>query len=191
MTHEDDIDPEDDLFGDYNRTAPRNPFEGKTPEEIEALQKQWKAPRRKSTSPRGKPEKHNQDRIWRHLVQVYGAMPRRVNSGQWQTAEGDFVMGAKAGTSDLLVLVCYIINETVRIGVYCAIETKSMQGRASEAQERFIARVLALGGIACVARTPLDVDTAIDAHADKLSKTLGVPVRPARMGKRPDERQNG
>lgn len=177
---------DDDLFGEeYERKraerAARNPFAGKTPEEIEALAANWEKPRRKSSTPRGKPEKLNQDRIWRHLIDVYGAIPRRINSGNWRTSDGDMIMGAKAGTSDIIAELSIIINETARIGVYFAIETKSMRGTPSVAQEKFIARVKALGGIACVARTPLDVDAEIDRWCAATAAALGVPVRAARM----------
>lgn len=183
---EGDNEDADDLFGEeYERQraerAARNPFEGLTPEEIAALESQWEKPRRKSTTKRDKPEKRNQDRIWAHLVKTYGAMPRRVNSGQWRDPDGNMIMGAKAGTSDLIVLISFIIDERIRIGVYFAVETKSNEGRATDAQIAFIERVLRMGGAACVARTPIDVDAAIDAWARSKASELGLPVRAARM----------
>lgn len=180
MTDNDD----DDLFGDNAHLQRPNPFEGLSAEEIAELKTNWKAPRKRSTTPRDKPEKRNQDRIFKHLVSVYGAVPRRVNAGQWHTPEGNVIMGAKAGTSDLIVLISFIIGDTTRIGVYFAVETKSMTGRTTPEQDQFIARVKAMGGAACVARTTLDIDDAITRWADQLSATLGQPVRAAKMRSR-------
>lgn len=161
---------------------PSNPFDGMDRETYDKHAAHWskpKAPRAK----RGKPEKVNQDRIWQHLVSVYGAVPQRVNSGSWVTNEGYHVQGAKAGTSDLIVLLSVIVDEQIRIGVYLAIETKSMTGKATDAQTVFLQRVHALGGIGIVARTPLDVDTAIHAWCQQRAEAFGVTVRPALRSK--------
>lgn len=176
-------DDDDDLFSEPSKprsAGAGNPFEGMTPEEYNATAAHWEKPKRKSTTKRDNPEKRAQDRIWKHLVTVYGAIPRRVNSGQWRDEAGNMIMGAKAGTADILCCICIIVGESTRLGVYFAIETKSLTGKPTEAQTAFLTRIAAYGGIACVARTTLDIDNAIEAYVSQLSARLGVPVRAGR-----------
>lgn len=183
MPHDDD-----DLFSDdaMQRAAERRQ---RSPRKSEAeLMAQWEKPRQKRTRKNNNPEKQNQDRIWDHLIKVYGAVPRRINSGSWKTTDGDFIAGAKAGTSDLIAELCIIIDDDIRIGVYFAIETKSMTGKETPAQRKFLDRCSALGGIAVVARTPVDVDAAIDEYVKQLSDRLQRPVRVARRQTLPETR---
>lgn len=174
------IDETDDLFSDAAMQAAAERRQ-RTPKKSDAeLPDQWAKPRQKRSRTNNKPEKLAQDRIWKHIIDVYGAVPRRINSGSWKTETGDFVAGAKAGTSDLIAELCIIIDDDVRIGVYLAIETKSMSGKPTPAQTKFLERCRALGGIGVVARTTLDVDAAIAEYVATLAQRLQRPVRAAR-----------
>lgn len=62
----------------------------------------------------------------------------RANAGSWSDERGHVIMGAKAGTSDKLLCIG---------GYFVALEIKSATGKQSEAQQRFQARVEALGGV--------------------------------------------
>ena len=73
-----------------------------------------------------------------------------------------FTTGLPAGFSDLFGIVPVVVTPDMlgqSVGIFAGIEIKSLRGRASEAQERFIAAVQQAGGRAGIAR---DVVGAID-----------------------------
>lgn len=79
----------------------------------------------------------------------------RANAGSWSDDAGRVIMGAKAGTSDK---ICLFPG-----GVWVGIETKATTNQ-SEPQERFQARVEALGGVYVLARSVADVRAALVAR---------------------------
>jgi len=82
-----------------------------------------------------------------------GAINIRTNAGSWQDENGKMIMGAKAGTSDK---TCCLPG-----GIFCAVEAKSANGKLSEAQERYAARVRHLGGLYIVARSVSNLRVAL------------------------------
>lgn len=79
----------------------------------------------------------------------------RANAGSWSDDSGRVIMGAKAGTSDK---ICLFPG-----GVWVGIETKATTDQ-SEPQQRFQARVEALGGLYVLARSVADVRAALVAR---------------------------
>ena len=77
----------------------------------------------------------------------------RTNAGFWQDDNGHTIMGAKAGTADK--------HCCVPGGFFVAIETKSATGTQSEAQQRYQARVEAMGGLYILARSAADVRSGL------------------------------
>lgn len=75
----------------------------------------------------------------------------RTNAGLFVSETGHTVLGAKAGTSDLTC--CFA-------GQFVAIEVKATTAQ-SEAQQRYQARVEALGGLYILARSVDDVRRAL------------------------------
>lgn len=84
-----------------------------------------------------------------------GAINVRTNSGYWQDEHGNYILGAKAGTADNIACIG---------GIFTAIEAKSATGTQTEAQQRFQARVEALGGLYILARCAADVRAALVAR---------------------------
>jgi len=73
-----------------------------------------------------------------------------------------FTTGLPAGFSDLFGIVPAVVTADMvgqPVGIFAGVEIKSQRGRASEAQERFIAAIQRAGGRAGIAR---DVPGAID-----------------------------
>lgn len=98
------------------------------------------------------PEAKVSAEIDRYLKQI-GAITIRTNAGAWQDETGHWIMGAKAGTSDKVLCL--------RGGHFAGLEVKSSSGRQTEAQQRFQARVEALGGLYILARGKADVRAAL------------------------------
>jgi hypothetical protein len=85
----------------------------------------------------------------------------RNNCGQCQTSDGRVIRYGvgNPGGSDLIGLQTVTITPDMvgqRFAVFTAIEVKTATGRVSEQQQRFIAMVRGLGGIAGVARSVQD-----------------------------------
>lgn len=90
-----------------------------------------------------------------------GAIVIRTNAGSWKDADGNYIQGAKAGTSDLTVCL-----PQVQEGVaapFCATEVKAAGGIQSDAQKRYQARVERLGGLYILAESAKDVQSALVA----------------------------
>jgi hypothetical protein len=77
----------------------------------------------------------------------------RTNAGVWTDDQGHYIQGAKAGTSDK--------TGCLPNGIFYALETKSATGVQSEPQQRYQARVEAMGGLYILARSAGDVRTAL------------------------------
>lgn len=102
-----------------------------------------------------------------------GARLLRNNCGQCQASDGRVIRYGvgNPGGSDLIGLHTITITPEMvgqQLAVFTAIEVKTPTGRVSEQQQRFIAMVKSLGGIAGVARS---VEDAAD-----LLKSLRVPA---------------
>ena len=119
-------------------------------------QKRRDAQRPKETTKRkGKtPEAKVKAEIDAYLKKI-GAINIRTNAGSWQDEAGHWIMGAKAGTADNIACIA---------GAFVAIEAKSAKGTPSDAQQRFQARVEALGGLYILARSRDDVRAALVAR---------------------------
>lgn len=79
----------------------------------------------------------------------------RMQSLRVQTIDGTFINFGIKGMSDLVGLRSVVVTPDMvgkRIAMYTAIEVKSATGRVSAEQDRFIAMVRGLGGMAGVAR---------------------------------------
>jgi hypothetical protein len=74
-------------------------------------------------------------------------------SGAVRIRPGKFMSFGKKGSADIIGLLPG--------GKFLAIETKSLDGRLSPDQREFLADVKALGGLAIVARSYRDVETAL------------------------------
>lgn len=98
------------------------------------------------------PEAKVKGQVDRYLKKI-GALNIRTNAGSWEDDQGNVIMGAKAGTSDH---TCCLPN-----GRFCAIEDKAEKGKQSEAQQKYQARVEALGGLYILARSSADVRAAL------------------------------
>lgn len=125
-----------------------------TPDEwtIEAT-KRRDAQRPKQTKRRtGKtPEAKVKKEVETYLAKI-GALSLRTGAGLMTIGDRKFSMG-RSGCSDLTVLLPG--------GFWLSVETKSATGTASGLQERFLARVASLGGLAIVARGKADVRAAL------------------------------
>ena len=73
----------------------------------------------------------------------------RQNSGAFTDARGQFVRFGWPGCADVL--------GQLRDGRFLAVEVKAARGRLSEAQQIFLDRVSAAGGVAFLARSAADV----------------------------------
>ena len=85
----------------------------------------------------------------------------RNNCGQCQTSDGRVIRYGvgNPGGSDLIGLHTVTITPDMvgqQLAVFTAIEVKTLTGRVSEQQQRFISMVNGLGGIAGVARSVQD-----------------------------------
>lgn len=98
--------------------------------------------------------------IDRYLTLI-GAVNIRTNSGVWQDEQGNYILGAKAGTSDK---TCCLPSPDGSSAPFCAIEVKSPTGRQTDAQQRYRARVEALGGLYILARSVDDVRAVLVAR---------------------------
>ena len=91
-------------------------------------------------------------------LELVGAVAVRVNAGmtviQGEGGKRRAVRGAPAGTAD--ILACWH-------GRYIAIECKTHRGKTTPAQDDFLNRVRAAGGIAIVARCAEDVEQMLEA----------------------------
>ncbi|RYD27405.1 MAG: hypothetical protein EOP89_04825 [Lysobacteraceae bacterium] len=110
--------------------------------------------------------------LFRNTVGVFFTMDKR-------TGEVSQVRcGLGNGSSDYIGWTEYVVLPSDvgrRVAIFTAIETKrSKGGRKSEDQERFIARVREVGGIAGFANSPEAAVEAIDQF------TVGAPGRPCK-----------
>jgi hypothetical protein len=131
-----------------------------TPDEIARARgmRRYNPPKRSGKTPEAKVSGKVDD-----YLKELGCINIRTNSGSWQDDAGHWIMGSKAGTSDK---TCCLPN-----GRFCAVETKSAKGKLSEAQERYKARVLRLGGIYIEARSKADVRAGlVDAFGEEMIK---------------------
>lgn len=93
-------------------------------------------------------------------LSLIGAIVIRTNSGSWQDEHGNYIYGAKAGTSDKTVA---IPAQEGHSATFLALEVKSATGKQSEAQKRYQRRVEAIGGLYILARSVEDVRQALFA----------------------------
>jgi hypothetical protein len=93
-------------------------------------------------------------------LSLIGAIVIRTNAGSWQDEHGNYIYGAKAGTSDKTVA---IPAQEGRSAAFLALEVKSATGRQSPAQKAYQARVEAIGGLYILARSVEDVRSALIA----------------------------
>lgn len=100
-----------------------------------------------------------------------GAISIRVNSGVVTTAEGHRFHGAEPGTSDRINGLPVLLPPYGPVMVFVAIEVKRPGKKPTPAQQRFIDRVINMGGIAlCV----VSVDDAKRQLNAELRRRFGV-----------------
>jgi hypothetical protein len=110
--------------------------------------------------------------IQQGIILAHSKGPTRLlrnNCGQCQTSDGRVIRYGvgNPGGSDLIGLHTVTITQDMvgqRLAVFTAIEVKTPTGRATEQQNRFIAMVKNLGGIAGVARSVDDASEILRAH---------------------------
>jgi hypothetical protein len=86
-------------------------------------------------------------------LKLLGILTIRTNAGSWSDEKGNMIMGAKGGTSDKTLLLPG--------GRFAALELKAGTNTLSDAQKRYKARVVALGGLFIEARCKEDVRAAL------------------------------
>lgn len=95
-----------------------------------------------------------------------GLLMFRNNTGRLKNDKGQLVQfGLAVGSSDLIGLTPVVITPEFvgrTLAVFTAIEVKNERGKPTDAQERFIERVIDLGGIAGVARSVNDAMDIIE-----------------------------
>lgn len=89
-------------------------------------------------------------------LSLIGCINIRTNSGAWQDEHGNYIYGAKAGTSDKTLCL-------PGGGRFAAVECKAGTNTLSEAQKRYKARVVALGGLFIEARSVADLRAGLVA----------------------------
>lgn len=107
----------------------------------------YNPPKRKGPTPEAKVSAT----VDRYLKKIR-AINLRTNAGFWQDDKGNTIMGVKAGTADKH---CCLPG-----GFFVAIECKATTNQ-TEAQEKYQARVEALGGLYILARSAADVRAAL------------------------------
>lgn len=110
----------------------------------------YSPPKRKGSTPEAKVSAA----VDRYLKKIR-AINLRTNAGYWQDEKGNTIMGVKAGTADKH---CCLPG-----GYFVAIECKATTNQ-TEAQEKYQARVEALGGLYILARSAEDVRAALVAR---------------------------
>jgi hypothetical protein len=111
-------------------------------------------------------------KIRKHAFRRYGAITTRVNAGFWRDDDGNAIMGADAGTSDILMCIPFDIYG-IRLGVYFAVEVKKPRGEVRDNQAAFLQRVIEAGGVGIVARGTADLDRAVAQTRDVLLARFG------------------
>lgn len=106
--------------------------------------------KRGGTTPEAKVSKKIDD-----YLSLIGCINIRTNSGAWQDEHGNYIYGAKAGTSDKTLLLPG--------GRFCAVECKAGTNTLSDAQRRYKSRVTALGGLFIEARSVADLRAGLVA----------------------------
>jgi hypothetical protein len=95
-----------------------------------------------------------------------GLLMFRNNTGRLKNDKGQLVQfGLAVGSSDLIGLTPVVITPELvgrTLAVFTAIEVKNERGKPTDAQERFIGRIIELGGIAGVARSVDDAMAVIE-----------------------------
>jgi hypothetical protein len=96
-----------------------------------------------------------------------GVLTFRNNIGAYTTPQGYRIKYGVGGTggSDLIGIIPVVIRpEHVgrTLGIFAAIEVKTLLGRATPSQENFIHQVNANGGVAGVCRSPDDLQDLIN-----------------------------
>ena len=86
-----------------------------------------------------------------HLIGIYA----------WNNPTGAVKIGDNRFMSFGLKGAADIIGLLPKTGRFIAVECKSNKGRLSEAQEEFLDKIKSMGGVAVVARSFKDVETAL------------------------------
>lgn len=127
-----------------------------TPDELRAYAQRSNAAMYHKPTPKKRTGKTPEAKVAAQIdayLKKLGAINIRTNAGAWKGDDGNFIQGAKAGTSDKTVCLPG--------GAFCAVECKAGKNGLSEAQERYQARVERLGGLYIVARSAADVRVAL------------------------------
>lgn len=88
-------------------------------------------------------------------LSTLGCIVIRTNSGAWQGEDGNYILGAKAGTSDKTLCLPG--------GHFAALEIKAGTNTLSAAQKRYKARVESLGGLFIEAHTVAELRAGLVA----------------------------
>ncbi len=111
-------------------------------------------PKRRTPTPEAKVTAE----IKRYLAKI-GAHVLRTGAGMAEI-DGRKISIGQVGCSDLTCCIA---------GVFCAIEIKAGKNKPSEAQQKYLARVAAAGGIACVVWGAADVRAALVARFGEMT----------------------
>lgn len=116
-------------------------------------------PKKKKKAPEAQVKKKLED----HVKKKYPQIRLWTNASGFDSTR-NVRYGLAVGSSDKIgILPTVITPEMVgkTLGIFCAIELKAARGRVSEAQQEFIDKVLAAGGIAGIVKTNADFDKLI------------------------------
>lgn len=117
------------------------------------------------------PEAQASKRIRTHLEKHYGARVLRTNAGFVRDEAGNTIQLGEAGQSDLHAIIPIQIDSVV-FGVFAAIEVKAGSNTPTDRQTSYLESIERRGGIAVVAYSVLDIDTAVAAYRSRLVKML-------------------
>lgn len=102
----------------------------------------------------------------RLILQTLKVTTFRNNVGRLKTDDGRWVQfGLCEGSADLIGWTEHVIQPHDvgrRVAVFTAIETKTYNGRTTQAQDAFLSRVIVCGGIAGVAKDEASAKVLVD-----------------------------
>lgn len=125
-----------------------------------------------------KPRKHTETNLVARLIAAAskcGARLWRNQTGTYQLKDGRWISsGLCVGSSDLIGYRVVIITPDMvgqKVAVFCAIESKSATGRATDRQQAFLRDINFDGGIAQVVRSERELVAVLGVPSSALASS--------------------